>query len=171
MRVISENSEEHLKRRDADRELQYALRSFAANLIRVIRGAGKPYEIDLQVKRMTDALNIYFVAFGHLPMPDAYANHLGISKDASILRDIPTEERLRVYAEEGIIRASLQIVASRLLGQKTHESAAENDFYSSIFNLDEARSMQRKKFVEEVKAAKVPRKRRAKAKKPISKNG
>jgi hypothetical protein len=173
MRVVSENSDDDLKRRQADEELGHAIRALTANLLRVTRGAGKPYEIGLQAQRAADAGLAYYEAFGRPPGADQYAKYLDIRLDREILSRVSDDEWYRSYAEERIIRASLQISASRLVGQLTQERVAESDLYEAIRGLDEVREMGRKKMAAEAKAAEaatkpVRRKRKIKPTKTVT---
>jgi hypothetical protein len=75
MEVVSENSEAELARRrredevaDALEQLGGRLRTLATNLLRIIRGAGKPSEIVFQ------AMTAYHEAAGRWPRP-AGPNH------------------------------------------------------------------------------------------------
>src|ERR1700692_2357282 len=132
MRVVSEHSYDDLKRHQADEELGHAVRVLTANLLRVTRGAGKPYEIGGQAQRVGDAVDAYDKAWGRPPGAEQYAKYLDIGLGPAILSRASEEERYRSYAIVGIILASLQISASRLVGQPTQERLAENDFNQAI---------------------------------------
>jgi hypothetical protein len=173
MRVVSENSDDDLKRRRVDEELGYAIRALTANLLRVTRGAGKPFEIGLQAQRVVDAVVAYYEAWRRNPGPEQYAKYLDIGLDREILARVSEEERYRSYAEEAMVRAALQISASRLVGQLTQERVAEHHLYEAIRDLDEVRKMQRKRMAAEAKAAQgatklIRRKRKAKTSKTVT---
>jgi hypothetical protein len=76
MKVVSENSENDLSRKRWEGEVAWALRTLTANLIRITRGAGKPYEIVRQVGELIEALRGYYEAVGHWPPSDELGNAL-----------------------------------------------------------------------------------------------
>jgi hypothetical protein len=47
-------------------------------------------------------------------------------------------------AEHAIVRGSLQIAASRLLDQRTHETAGEDEMYKGLYELEAIRAGRRK---------------------------
>lgn len=110
-------------------EVKHCLRSLTANLIRVTRGAGKSYELTSQVFELADALTKYRAVFG-----------CGVSSDVlNRMLNGPVTPRLngndeygRKSAEHLVIRGALQIVASRLLGQRTQESAGEGELLDGV---------------------------------------
>jgi hypothetical protein len=63
LRVVSERSEKEIKQQEVNRALQEALVNLAANLMRVARGAGKPYLITQHVRdfatRMLPGKDVY----------------------------------------------------------------------------------------------------------------
>lgn len=55
MRLVSENSEAELARHTAEGQVKWKIRELAADLLRIIRGAGKPYEIMRQMVELSEA--------------------------------------------------------------------------------------------------------------------
>ncbi len=76
MKLVSENSEAEFARTRYEAEIRWALRNLTANLIRITRGAGKPYEIVRQVDELARALRGYHDALGHWPRSDELENAL-----------------------------------------------------------------------------------------------
>ena len=136
MKVVSENSDDDLKRRQADGRVGTAVRALAANLMRVTRGSGKAQEIGSQAHELIEARMAYAEAWGFLPGPDRYDEYLDIAPNAEIMSQISEEDAGRIYAKAGIVRASLQIAASGLLGQRTQETIADHDLYTAIRELE-----------------------------------
>jgi hypothetical protein len=59
---------EHEQERDwAKREFSWAIRDTAANMLRIIRGAGKPYELLLQMKKAIDSAIKFQELHNHWP--------------------------------------------------------------------------------------------------------
>lgn len=164
MKVVAENSDDDLKRRWADRRVGRAVRALTANLMRVTRGAGKPYEIGSQAHELTEALIGFTDAWGYLPGPDRYDEYLNIAPNAEIMSRISEEEVARAYAKAEIVRASLQLAASELLRQRTQASIARGDFYTAIREPEAAGEMRKKRMAAEAKAAKA-------ATKPVRRKG
>jgi hypothetical protein len=55
IRIVSEQSEAEIERKPAEGELDWRLRELAANVLRIVRGAGKPYELLRQMQAVIDA--------------------------------------------------------------------------------------------------------------------
>jgi hypothetical protein len=56
MRIVSENSETDLARQRALDQVDWKIRELTANLLRITRGAGKPYEIMQQMMQLAYGL-------------------------------------------------------------------------------------------------------------------
>lgn len=125
MKVVSERSEREIAEGRAAKRVDGSLRALTANLIRCVRGAGKPHDLDHQVYRTSEALEDYRRIAGH-----SYPGHLAHAC-LSIRESLPTglaERELRLSdAEDQMIRGALQVAASRLLSQRTQESAGTSE--------------------------------------------
>lgn len=165
MRVVSENSESDIARNEAAQDVEWRLRELAANLLRVIRGAGKPYDLPQDAASFVRAVVAYQEAAGHGVPSDELSAMLTDAVDQDIDR-AQGDESDRAYAERKIMRGCLQIAASRLLGQRTQESAGDSELYDGARDLEAWREEQRRQW-----AAKVPprRSKAATAKKPATK--
>lgn len=128
MRIVSENSAEDLARFEAERQVDLALRELAANVLRVVRGAGRPYELDRQAIAFAEACEAYREAVGHYPASEGLGAALHVRE---ILEPGKWGEQEHEFAEarEAMIRGGLQIAASRLLGQPTQERAGESELF------------------------------------------
>jgi len=129
MPVAGENSEADVARRRARDRIDWPLRELTANLIRVTRGAGKPYEIARQTRALLQAFIDYQESIGHFPPADELSGLLSIDRDLLDMEKMNEEHLDRYFAEQSIIDGSLQIAASWLLGQKTQEVAGSSEMY------------------------------------------
>jgi hypothetical protein len=130
MRLVSENSDQDFKRRDAERHLKWALRRSAANFLRIIRGAGKAYEVPKQAVELVEALSEYREAWGHFPDEQTYLDHLNIAPETRPRPGGPEGDFS--HAQDHIVRGSLQFAASRLLGQSAQIAAGTTEMFEGI---------------------------------------
>jgi hypothetical protein len=119
----------------------------AANILRIVRGAGKPYNLRRQCIAVVAALDQYADA-GGLIGEDEIRARLSIAEG---------ERRASEEAdfEEGAIRGALQIAASRLLGQLSQVRNGEREFADGWIALAEAREARRRRYAAEAKAART----------------
>jgi hypothetical protein len=127
-------------------DFSWAIREVAANMLRIIRGAGKPYELLLQMKRAIDAAIKFQEVHQHWPQ-DVIANELRvqcedekiyagfregkfIQADLDRWRDDGTFDRM--IDEHTILRGALQAIASELIGQSTQKIAGERELRDGI---------------------------------------
>jgi hypothetical protein len=127
MRIVAENSEADLARERATEEVRWALQDMAANLLRVVRGAGRPHEVGLQAGRLIEALAAYREVAGMFPHAYDLTRFLSVNRDEEMLARCSKDERARAYEEERVVRGALQVAASRLAGQKTQEAAGHHE--------------------------------------------
>lgn len=162
MKVVSSTTGEERAEYQAREALDWPLREAAANVLRVVRGAGKPHKIASLMQDVIGAYLAYRDAAGHYPTPYVIAEILEFSETGSPERwraSFPgevAEEDFQRWLEDGsfdrhaaiddIIRASLQICASRLVGQRTQERTAESALYEAIRSLEAAREITRKRY-------------------------
>jgi hypothetical protein len=145
MRIVSENSEADLAHQRAMAPVDWALRDLAANLMRVTRGAGRPHYVGRQAQALVEALSEYRDAIGYFPSPEEIANALAIERSPERIEQMSDEEFDLFRAEHAIVRGSLQIVASRLLDQKTQETAGEDEMYKGLGEIEAIRGKGRRK--------------------------
>lgn len=169
MRVVAENSEAEIAKRQADILARAKLRELAANLLRVIRGAGKPWDIGPQAAALVAALHDYKDAAGTYPSADLYSAALRLEECTFELAE---EELLRVRGQELIVSGSLQVAASSLLGQLTQQRAGERELHDGLRLVEESRELTRKKWAAPSAKPARPRAKRSarKPKTPKAKN-
>jgi hypothetical protein len=141
MKIISSQSDEDIRRNEAAADMAYAIRILAANLLRVVRGAGKAYGLLPQCLACVEAARAYYDAHGHWPSTHLYSEWLNWDSAESA---IPIDKRSayaieREMAERQIARGVLQIVASRLLGERPQEAAGHREFADGLDILERAR--------------------------------
>lgn len=139
IRIVAENSEAELARQRAMAEVSWALREMTSNLMRVIRGAGKPGMIGQHTQAFIQALVSYRDAAGMMPSPEDLTEILSVDEDPKIIAVLENPELRRVDAKQRIVRGALQLAASRLVGQKTQESAGEHEMYDGIIAIEALR--------------------------------
>jgi hypothetical protein len=145
MRVVSENSEQELARRKAEAAREEAaevvgamLRELAANIMRVTRGAGKPWEIGRQTGALINSMVEYREAVGHYPSSEEISNALSLDLDPEVRARMSQENMMEIYARQRIVHGSLQIAASHLLGQRAQEAAGRHEMHEGMRDWDRA---------------------------------
>ncbi len=145
LRVVSERSEQEIKKQEAAAALKQALTALTANLIRIVRGAGKP---DFIAEHLRD-------------VAVAYANYCDIDVrgvPADVIRDMlrfemselpENQDRVdMIIAEHAICRAGLQVAASALVQQDRQRDNGLLDLHRALDLRDRfraARERQRRK--------------------------
>lgn len=174
MRIVSETSAAELAKRAAEHGVSQALKQMAANLLRVIRGAGRPYQVGFDLAECVQAFTAYEAAFGHFPSDVSIARALdpGKSEEEGDWDWPPDGDEETAYrwsrqrSRRDMRLAALQITASMLIGQKLQLARGEDDLDRGI-----ARHEQAKQDIDayraSVQAGKSKRPRGALPKRPI----
>ena len=167
IRIVSEKSEAELARERAERErahaeldARYAARALTANLIRIHRGAGKPYELGRQLTELVKAMQAHWDAAKYWPYNEI-ADELRVEDDRDWMAGAESAEIDIHYAKRSIVDGALQIAASRLLGQRPQEAAGEHEMYQGVNSLVRAREERAQRWRKEIglTAARSPRSR------------
>jgi hypothetical protein len=159
--VVAEGNPEKA-RQDFEREyatdkLSWATRDLAANLIRILAGAGKSYELLSQVNGLVEAINAWIKVGGHATSADvAMERALRDAAESTLARlqermydpetrdRMPDEERDSLYdsgsfdiegGKDDIVQGALRMMASRIIGQNTQERNAEHRIFQGIGRL------------------------------------
>jgi hypothetical protein len=155
LKLASERDENEIAASNAAARLNYATRCLAANILRIVAGAGKAHQL---IPQMIEVFNCYetmrefvgsaafpYVPYG--PMVDGL-HSLDWRKD-NPLYSAPSEADLARWERDGtaevqraearVIKAALRVVAAQLLAQPTQESTAENDLVFAIMDREKAR--------------------------------
>jgi hypothetical protein len=164
LRLASERSEAEIaakrQRQDAERAaeaLSYAARNFAANVLRVIAGAGKQHTLideAIALLKAYDKLQPYSgsAAYPYSPIAPVAEGltDLDWRNNNPAYPDYNSEEALRRWREDGteevrsaeerVFMASLRVVAARLVRQSPQEHTSHNQFAHALGDLERART-------------------------------
>ena len=158
----------------AEQELADALREAAANVLRIIRGAGKPHALIKQFDDVIGAAIRFKEGAGHLPPSQVWTRALAVDDEADEIFAKHASGQIkqesidrwdedgtfdRMYAEGAIQRGALQIIASKLLDQHLQVSAGESEMQDGIRRVIAARERQRKSW-DTNSSVKIVRKKR-----------
>jgi hypothetical protein len=168
-------------RRDAEREfaqnhLSSAIRELASNLMRILAGGGKSYEIFAQIKALAEAFAVCNDAGVPVTgfMLEQALRGAAESRLAQLESDPdparrPTEEQMDRWADDGelaiehgreaIVRAAVRVMASRIVGQGTQERTAEHALFDGIRWIEEGRKKSDKYYSSPEHAENLRRKR------------
>jgi hypothetical protein len=142
VRIVCSNTEADLaqrravrRRRSTEAEVGFALRRLAANLLRIIRGAGQPSDVVDQLTAVLKAIEAHRAA-GGLLSEDCVAPMLRL--DYPERHGLDAERR----AESFIVHAALQVAASRLMDQSFQERAGQIEMRQGV---DEIGVLRRRK--------------------------
>jgi hypothetical protein len=145
--VIDGGGPEGRDRIFAEQELRNALHDTAANMLRVIRGAGRPYELVKQFSNVVQIAIKFRDAFGHWPPSHMLGEMLAMHDEVHEMDEKQSAGRFtkadmdrwyedgtmdRKYAEQSIKAGALQIVASQFVGQTLQERAGESEMSHGI---------------------------------------
>jgi hypothetical protein len=154
VRIVSSQSDDDIRRKQAREELVRPLRELTANLLRAAKGGGKPHYLPRQLNACLTAFAAYAEAHGTLPPaheifeildPDKAFHDARpwIDENRKAMRQIAEEEAgetEREIAIGRIRRGALQAVASMLLDQLPQIRMGEHDIYEGIRQLEDARA-------------------------------
>lgn len=132
-----------------EHQLRWVLREHAANLMRVVRGAGKAYEIGPQAAAIVRLFERYREITGVYPSASEVACMLQVERDDDRFRGCDNDDLTMMFAQREMVRGALQIAASELLGQRTQEARGEDELFQGLQRHEKARGnlarkMQRK---------------------------
>lgn len=141
--VAAETEPHELEKVQAARELDWETRELAANLLRVIRGAGNPAQLPQQIINLGEAiLEVH---------KSARAWAIWSAMEDTLHSGIPNywESPESVRYETTIARGSLQLVASKLVHQRAQEAAGGREIDEGIDALERRREQERRRWAEE----------------------
>jgi hypothetical protein len=150
LRLVSEQSEEDIRKAEAEHALRQPVRELAANVLRVVRGAGDPARLSGQMCDCLDGFQRYRHTFGVWPaswtlgeilqFPSEFQETLEkFDHDSPELQRWAKNGKLdQLFAKDAIGKAALQIIAARLLGQKLQIAAGESQLSGAVRAFEEA---------------------------------
>jgi hypothetical protein len=172
LELVADNDERELARQRqrtaAERagfQLSHATRALAANILRVIAGAGKHYELIGQIIEVIKAYNELQPLSGSAAYPYAPSNPMveGL-QELDWRRDMegyhqPTEEDLTRWRRDGsaavddakadVVQAALRLIAAQLMAQPTQQRTADSQLISAIRRFEEAKQVRNARWHEE----------------------
>jgi hypothetical protein len=159
MEIVTKNSDEDLARHRAMKQVRYALAEMAANLLRVIRGAGRSNALPAEALAFVKAVVAYQeIAEGDVMGPDVLSI-LDIEHSINERLEMPLDHQQEYLARDEIIRGALQLTASKILNQKPQEAAGRSEMFAGIRALEAHRAKQLRAGEAESRAKQVPRRR------------
>jgi hypothetical protein len=165
-----EERERERDREFAEHEFSWAIRDTAANMFRIVRGAGKPYELLLQMKKAIDSAIKFRDAHGHWPSSDFIQRELALHDEYEHQLDRQAKGKAspeaiellrkenyleRLSAVHTICRGALQIAASGLIGQDTQQRAGESELHEGLRQIERIREERIRKAQEDARAARL----------------
>ena len=137
--LVSQNDEKEILRKLAADRLDYAFRELFANMLRIARShqGGAMHLLIQQFNFVAEALTEYQKTDMFFPA-QAIHDALDFSNDAwwGRFRDGPRPDRFDDRPMEAVLRGAAQIMASRLLGQKTQEAAGGRELFEGLRKLE-----------------------------------
>jgi hypothetical protein len=156
--IVSSNSDADIERMRAKEAVEDAFRHCAINMLRVVAGAGKPYDLLGEMIACIEAARGYYEVSGHYPMSDYIASALdGDKKDREFIEkwyrergvEDVYEETHRMELEMEMRRYGLRVIAAQMAYQPTIESNAKRKFFDSFMALERLREERYKRREEE----------------------
>jgi hypothetical protein len=144
--LVAAQSEQDRRAALAQNRARWALRELTANLIRVARGAGKPYDVEVQAARFLEACDEYRAATSHGLPTDAVHDMLRVRQYAPEDRARTDEQNAWDSGEENMVAGALQIAASRLVGQGTQEARGQSEMFEGLRIIERLREERRRKW-------------------------
>lgn len=135
--LASEQSDETLAAARALQLIQWPMKELASNLLRVVRGAGRAWELPDQMVAVLEAVERYREVVGHYPSDHELSEFIRFDGQYGDKGDSVTD------AYDKIAQGALQLVASTIVGQKTQQSAGESEMTTGVGWLGEAREENR----------------------------
>lgn len=131
MRVVAENSEVDMAKRQARDDLEWPMVQLAANMLRVVRGAGEPQSLPRQMVSVIKAVSAYHDVFGFYPSADELSAPINVR--------LMLERRDTDGWSGGvdkIVQGALQVAASQIVGQATQESLGEREIMDGMRRIE-----------------------------------
>jgi hypothetical protein len=126
LRIASEQTDQELAKQRALEDLSWPARQMVANMLRVMRGAGRPYDLPEQVVDLAIAIQ---AAGRH-----TNAWYIGQALSELLTSALPRREYAEDFDnfERTIAQGSLQLLASTLLGHIPQKAAGSREIFEGI---------------------------------------
>lgn len=156
LRLVSDQSSQEIERKRTEENIEHAMCLLAANLLRVIRGAGKPEELPGQMQEVLAGMSQFRELCGFWPPPAVLTRAFDLSHSNR------TDEW--DDAERDIMRGSLQMVASSLVGELTQRRAGHREMFEGLVAIERIRENNRHQRQATTSARAKPARRKRKKK-------
>ncbi len=163
LKLVSEKSKTEIEGEWAKQKLDRALIELAANLIRVVRGAGKPDDVIDHCVGVVNAAVEYQEITKRYPRAFDVASTLRLEHER--ITDYDSFWAGRQLAIRDMISGSLQVAASTLIGQRLQINQGEKEMDGAFREMERLVEELRKKRADEERAARAARKPKSKPKK------
>jgi hypothetical protein len=138
MEVVSNQSDEDMAKMRASRAVERASRELAVNVLRVVRGAGKPEDMLSLISSYAKASQEFWDTHRYWPFEETREAISYHGEDGTDWSKHEDHEYNRKCAIDDIIGGALQMAASRLAGQGTQERAGERQLIEGVKALERA---------------------------------
>lgn len=136
--LASSRSDTEVAQQRAFDLISWPLRELTANLLRVTRGAGSPYDIYRQVVALEQVLREAHEFHDFWSIPHLMAREL-----QSALPEWRLAEEEFDDSGANVVRGSLQYIASRLVYQPMQEAAGSREIESGLLEAERTRELRR----------------------------
>lgn len=137
MELVSENSEVEIKAARALDRLRWPMKVLASNMLRVVRGAGRAYELPGQMADVLAQLEEYREEVGHYPSGYELSSLISRRHNESQHSDRWTD------GIDTMVEGALQIAASMLVYQGTQERAGHSELIRGLAVIERIREANR----------------------------
>jgi len=165
--VVSERSQKQIDTEYAQQRFNSALIELAANVIRIVRGAGKPHQLITDCAEVVNLAVAFDEVSGHFPSDYSISVTLDPPSDPIDYHDEYWSSRQ--IAHRNMISGALQVAASKLIGQSLQERSGENEMEKAFDTMIRAVDDLKKRRAAEARCARpkpVPKKKPVKRKPP-----
>lgn len=133
MRLVSINSEEDFAKQRALDDIRWPMKELAANMVRVVRGAGRAYDLPRQMVEVIRRVEDYHAAVG------CYPSDLEISEMVSLRHIEKTGKDELSAGINKTVQGALQYAASAVVSQATQQSNGENELFEGLRWIEQGR--------------------------------
>jgi hypothetical protein len=133
MKLVAGNSDSEIERRQSLLRLVHrTLQEGTANLMRVVRGSGDPHEVVGHIQAFASSLVDHQNQTGKPVSADEFSAALSVSTDAELISRLGGDEVEHLQETDAVVRGALQVAASRILRQRTHEGLGRAEMHERM---------------------------------------
>jgi hypothetical protein len=157
MKIISNNSDEDIRRKDVEREVGFAVRDLAANMVRIMAGGGESFDFVKQIAQVVQSVKAWNPTVGQLA--DLVTRELNIDG-----RPRPTNGEPYVVTDDsldGLLRLALQVAAPRVARSQPQVNVRERRLSKELEQREQEAIVRRDEFRKRQRSPKYAAKRDA----------